>query len=183
MKHLRITPSMTVAVIALVLAMTGGAVAATVLPAGSVGTDQLQDNAVISSKVKDASLLAADFKAGELKPSNVTTLYRDGAITSPRVITFHDVVPGSYLVEAGTDIVAYSTDLRFGNRVAGCKLDEYRIADGAHVATLGTRNAALAKAAVNRRKMTIPGILFMFGDSRCCYTTRISKRTGSGKMR
>lgn len=146
MKHLRITPSMTVALIALVLAMTGGAVAATVLPAGSVGTEQLQDGAVISSKVKDGSLLASDFKAGELKPSNVTTLYREGAITSPRVITFHGVVPGSYLVEVGTDITAYSSDLTSGNRVAGCKLEEYRNADGAHLATLGTRSAALPKA-------------------------------------
>lgn len=146
MNHLRITPSMTVALIALVLAMTGGAVAATVLPAGSVGTEQLQDDAVIASKVKDGSLLAGDFKAGELKPSNVATLYREGAITSPRVITFHDVVPGSYLVEAGTDIATYSGDLTSGNRVAGCKLEEYRTADGGHVATLATRNAALAKA-------------------------------------
>jgi hypothetical protein len=149
MKHLRITPSMTVAVAALLLAMTGGAVAATVLPAGSVGTDELQDNAVISSKVQDGSLLASDFKAGELKPSNVITLNRTIAQltnANPRVITFHDVVPGSYLVEAGTDVDAYSGDLTSGNRVVACTLDEYRSSDGAHVASLGTREAALPKA-------------------------------------
>ena len=149
MKHLRITPSMAVAVTALVLAMTGGAVAATVLPAGSVGTEQLQDDAVISSKVKDGSLLASNFKAGELKPSNVTTLHRTNAPltnANPRVITFHGVVPGSYLVAAGTDITAYSSDLTSGTRVASCKLDEYASADGAHVATVGTRSAAFPRA-------------------------------------
>ncbi len=149
MKHFRITPSMTVALIALVLAMTGGAVAATVLPAGSVGTDQLQDNAVISSKVKDGSLLASDFKAGELKPSNVTSLNRTlSQLTNanPRVITFHDVIPGSYLVEVGTDIDAYSSDLTSGTRDASCTLDEYRNSDGAHVASLVTRHAAFPKA-------------------------------------
>jgi|tagenome__1003787_1003787.scaffolds.fasta_scaffold20882155_2 hypothetical protein len=149
MKSPRITPSMIVAVAALVLAMSGGAVAATVLPAASVGTEQLQDDAVIAAKVKDGSLLASDFKAGELKPSNVTTLSRTSAPltnANPRVITFHGVVPGSYLLTVGTDIAAYSSDLTSGSRVASCKLDEYRTADGVHLATLATRNAALPKA-------------------------------------
>ena len=149
MKHLRITPSMAVAVTALVLAMTGGAVAATVLPAGSVGSEQLQDDAVIASKVKDGSLLASDFKAGELKPSNVTTLYRTIArptSANPRVVTFHGAPAGSYLVEVGTDIAAYSSDLTSGTRVVACKLEVYRNAGGAHVETLGTRNAAFPKA-------------------------------------
>lgn len=149
MRHFRITPSMAVSVTALVLAMTGGAVAATALPAGSVGTEQLQGDAVISSKVKSGSLLASDFKAGELKPSNVTTLSRTIArptSADPRVITFHGAPAGSYLVEVGTDIAAYSADLTSGTRVASCKLEVYRSADGAHVATLGTRSAAFPKA-------------------------------------
>jgi hypothetical protein len=104
---------------------------------------------VISPKVKDGSLLASDFKAGELKPSNVTTLSRTlSQLTNanPRVITFHDVIPGSYLVEVGNDIDAYSSDLTSGTRVVSCTLDEYRNADGAHLATLGVRHAALPKA-------------------------------------
>jgi hypothetical protein len=44
----------------------GGAYAATRLPAGSVGAKQIKNNAVSSPKVKDRSLLAKDFKNGQL---------------------------------------------------------------------------------------------------------------------
>jgi hypothetical protein len=55
-----------VATIALFIALGGGAYAATQLPKGSVGPRQLKRNAVDSSKVRDHSLRAADFKAGQL---------------------------------------------------------------------------------------------------------------------
>ena len=59
-------PGTVLAVVALTVALGGTAYAAGVLPAGSVGTAQLKDGAVVSSKVKDASLLARDFKPGQL---------------------------------------------------------------------------------------------------------------------
>ena len=46
------------------MALSGSAYAAIKLPANSVGTAQIQNNAVTSPKVLDGSLLAADFKAG-----------------------------------------------------------------------------------------------------------------------
>jgi hypothetical protein len=52
--------------IALFVALGGTGYAVTVLPKNSVGTAQLKKNAVISSKVKNHSLLAADFKLGQL---------------------------------------------------------------------------------------------------------------------
>jgi hypothetical protein len=54
------------ATIALFLALGGGAYAALQLPKNSVGTRQLKKNAVVSSKVKNRSLLGRDFKAGQL---------------------------------------------------------------------------------------------------------------------
>ncbi len=54
------------ATLALFLALGGGAYAAIKLPADSVGTAQIRDGAVISSKVLDRSLLARDFKLGQL---------------------------------------------------------------------------------------------------------------------
>lgn len=57
---------MVVACIALVFAMTGAGYAAGMLGPNTVGTKQLKKNAVISSKVKNGSLLKADFKAGQL---------------------------------------------------------------------------------------------------------------------
>jgi hypothetical protein len=62
----RVSPSMIVACVALFAALAGTGYAAGVLPAGSVGTPQLRADAVVSSKVKDHSLLKEDFKAGQL---------------------------------------------------------------------------------------------------------------------
>jgi hypothetical protein len=59
-------PATIIACVALLAALAGTGYAAGVLPAGSVGTTQLKANAVVSSKVKDGSLLGRDFKAGQL---------------------------------------------------------------------------------------------------------------------
>jgi hypothetical protein len=59
-------PAFVIAVGALFVALGGGAYAATALPANSVGTQQLKDNAVTSAKVRDHSLLKKDFKPGQL---------------------------------------------------------------------------------------------------------------------
>ncbi len=58
---------MIVACVALFLATTGTGVAViNALPKGSVGTNQLKNNAVISSKVKNHSLKAVDFARGQI---------------------------------------------------------------------------------------------------------------------
>ena len=64
----RVTPSMVVACLALLVALAGTGVAAVsvALPRNSVGNTQIQNNAVTSAKVKNASLLRADFKAGQI---------------------------------------------------------------------------------------------------------------------
>lgn len=54
------------ATLALFVALSGSAYAAIKLPANSVGTAQIRDKAVTSPKVLDGSLLAADFKPGQL---------------------------------------------------------------------------------------------------------------------
>jgi hypothetical protein len=64
--RLRPSPAMVVACTALLFALTWAGYAAGMLGPNTVGTKQLKKNAVISSKVKNRSLLAADFKAGQL---------------------------------------------------------------------------------------------------------------------
>jgi hypothetical protein len=68
LKALRPSPALVVATIALLVALGGSGYAAVALtlPANSVGTAQLKSNAVISSKVKDHSLLKADFASGQI---------------------------------------------------------------------------------------------------------------------
>ena len=51
---------------ALFVALGGASYAAIKLPANSVGAAQIKKNAVDSNKVKDRSLLATDFKTGQL---------------------------------------------------------------------------------------------------------------------
>jgi len=63
----RPSPAMVVASIALLVALGGTGIAAVSnVPLFSVGTPQLKTNAVISKKVKNRSLLAVDFKQGQL---------------------------------------------------------------------------------------------------------------------
>ncbi len=62
----RPSPAFIVACLALLVALGGTGYAAVVLPAGSVGTKQLKKNAVVASKVKDYSLMRADFRTGQL---------------------------------------------------------------------------------------------------------------------
>jgi hypothetical protein len=57
---------MLVALLALVIALGGAGYAAVSLPRNSVGTTQLKASAVTSAKVKDYSLLAKDFRKGQL---------------------------------------------------------------------------------------------------------------------
>jgi len=62
----RPSPALVVASLALAVSLGGAGYAAVKLPAGSVGAKQLKNSAVTSVKVKDASLLAGDFKPGQL---------------------------------------------------------------------------------------------------------------------
>ena len=58
--------SLVVALLALVVACSGTAVAAASLAANTVGTPQLKNNAVTSAKVKNGTLKKTDFKPGTL---------------------------------------------------------------------------------------------------------------------
>jgi hypothetical protein len=62
----RPSPALVLACLALAVALGGTGYAAIVLPANSVGTKQLKNNAVNSIKVANGSLLKADFKAGQI---------------------------------------------------------------------------------------------------------------------
>ena len=63
----RPSPAMVIACLALVVALSGTSYAKVLaLPVNSVGTPQLKANAVTSPKVKNHSLLAVDFKPGQL---------------------------------------------------------------------------------------------------------------------
>lgn len=60
------SPALVVACLALLVALSGASYAAITLPRNSVGTPQLKKNAVVSVKVKNRSLKALAFAAGQL---------------------------------------------------------------------------------------------------------------------
>ena len=62
----RLTYANVASTICLFIVLGGGAYAAATLPRNSVGAKQLKKNAVNSSKIRDSSLLARDFKTGQL---------------------------------------------------------------------------------------------------------------------
>jgi len=66
LRRLRPSPAMVVACTALMFAMTGAGYAAGMLGPNTVGTKELKANGVVSSKVKNGSLMRADFKRGQI---------------------------------------------------------------------------------------------------------------------
>ena len=62
----RLTFSNVVACTALFIALGGASYAAIMVPRNSVGAAQIKTGAITSNKVKDHSLLAVDFKSGQL---------------------------------------------------------------------------------------------------------------------
>jgi hypothetical protein len=85
-RHLKLkrpSPALIVSVLALSVALGGTGYAAVVLPANSVGAKQIKRNAVTAAKVKNSSLLASDFRPGQL-PAGPTGPAGPAGATGPR---------------------------------------------------------------------------------------------------
>jgi hypothetical protein len=117
----RITPSLVISVIALVIALGGASYAAIQIPKNSVGTKQLKKNSVNtaklkknsvnSAKVRNRTLLRKDFKPGQLPG---VTWYRDRQPTVPLFEVTGDFAPvvstaqlpaGSYVLVARANVI------------------------------------------------------------------------------
>ncbi len=81
-KHLSYANAM--ATLAVFISLGGGAIAALRIPANSVGTRQLQRNAVTGVKVKPGSLTGANIKPGSLTGANIKPGSLSGAAL-PRI--------------------------------------------------------------------------------------------------
>jgi hypothetical protein len=99
----RPSPAMVIACIALTVALGGTSYATQLLPANTVGTEQLKDDSVTSAKVRDFSLRIWDFKKGQLPRGPA------GPKGPPGVIA--DLIPhqSSVTLPANTANAAYAT--------------------------------------------------------------------------
>ena len=116
----RLTFANVVSLLALFVALSGGAYALTI-PKNSVGTKQLKKNAVTgpkvkkgaisSPKVRDGSLLAEDFKAGELPVGTRGPQGESGppGPPGPGLHTFADTSVSGGIALNGTDQVVATT--------------------------------------------------------------------------
>ena len=134
----RISPSLVIACVALLFALGGSGFAAVALtvPRNSVGTVQLKANAVVSAKVKNGSLLSADFKAGQLPKgptgpagpagpagpgaTNWAVVKANGAVDkSTGVTTVAKTATGTYNVTFPSDVTACALLVSAGTDTAG----------------------------------------------------------------
>jgi hypothetical protein len=122
------SPAMIVACAAFVSSLGGVGYAAGVLPSNSVGTAQLQKKAVTSSKlranvvsgpqVKNGSLMAADFRAGQL-PAGAQGPKGDKGDPGAAGVTGYELVNGADVwVKPGQFGVGY-VDCPAGKKVIG----------------------------------------------------------------
>lgn len=111
---------MAVALIALFVALSGVSYAAATLPRDSVGTAQIKRSAVTSAKVKDGSLLARDFKAGQLPRGEQGPAGERGATgaTGPTFSFADGTVFGATIpVASSTTVVTKEVTLPFAGRL------------------------------------------------------------------
>jgi hypothetical protein len=85
-------PALVVSVVALLIALGGTGYAALTVPDLSVGTRQLKDHAVIARKVRAHSLLALDFKPGQLPRGPAGADGKPGAAGAPGTARAYGVV-------------------------------------------------------------------------------------------
>jgi hypothetical protein len=124
---LRPSPSLVVAILALVVAMAGTSYAAV-----QIGSSQIKNNSVKGKDVKDKSLTGKDVKDSSVTGADVADSSLTGADTADSSLTGADIKDGS-LTRA--DLPA-----------TGCAADEFRIATGCLIKatrSVGTLNAAL----------------------------------------
>jgi hypothetical protein len=136
----RPSPATALASLALLVALggTGVAAVAVVVPNNSVGTAQLKNDAVVSAKVRDGSLLARDFAAGQLQAGGATDAYVKtfgtdadvsttalatvGSLSIPKAGAYVVVAKGQFDIEAPSG-AALLCELAAGNDSDGSQFN------------------------------------------------------------
>ena len=124
----RVSPAMIVACIALGIALSGTGFAAVMaaLPANSVGTAQLKNSAVTGAKVRNGSLLKADFRSDQLpagRPGSPGPAGPQGLKGDTGPAGAPGLVGDVTLHSASVNVPAYTSVTVWGNRTAQANCD------------------------------------------------------------
>jgi hypothetical protein len=163
----RLTFANVVSLMALFVALSGGAYALTI-PNNSVGAKQLKKNAVLGSKIKrgavassdvrNGSLLSADFKAGQLPqgakgdtgPQGPAGPKGDQGETGPSGITGYEIVTFPHIFEDTQSTFISQDSCPGGKRILGGGVstfnDEIYIASSTPLSQAGVTNEWLVSA-------------------------------------
>ena len=142
------SPAIVIACIALGVALSGTGYAALKIPANSVGTAQLKKNAVTTAKVKNGSLVASDFRPGQIPPGPQGPAGPAGAPGAAAtalwaVVASNGTVPRSKGLGAGSNRSALgSYSVVFNQDVTSCSFVATVGATGASVAPTGVATVA-----------------------------------------
>ena len=138
-----VSPATVLAGIALLVALGGTGYAAIVLPANSVGTAQLRNNAVVTSKVKDRSLLARDFAVGQIPAGPAGPAGATGA-QGPAGPAGPSGAAANYVVHVTSIDVPFAT---LGTGLASCASGQKATGGGAYLLGTTTVNDQIAVSA------------------------------------
>jgi len=187
------SPALVIALIALFLSLGGTSYAAITLPAKSVGTAQLKTGAVTAGKIKTGAVTAGKIKTGAVTAAKI----KSGAVTDATIQA--GAVTGSKIQDGavtGSKIQAGAvTDSSFSGTAAAS------VAEAGGVVTvsgttptlqnsfdrLSTTAITVARTAVGRYEITIPGVNYFYSheitqvsvmNSGAAYLARIDSVSG-----
>lgn len=169
--RLRTSYANVVSTLALVLVVSGGAVAATQLPKHSVGNMQLKPSAVNSKKVKNGALKAVDFKPGQLALGLTgTPLGGDLAGTFPNPTLAADVLDGLVRdADLQAALATVPTDGEVDDAI------NQALADGVVLGDRATGSLSLNAGAGLQELVSLPGIVTVSG---ACVTAGPNRALG-----
>ena len=140
---------------ALFVALGGASYAAIKLPANSVGAAQIKKNAVDSNKVKDRSLLATDFKTGQLPrgETGATGATGQAGATGARgaagptfSFAYSNLITPVAISTAGTQILNQAISIPYSGKLTVNFTGRIELANGA---SIGNDAQATCSAFVN----------------------------------
>jgi len=152
------------ATVALAVALSTGAYAAVTLPKSSVGTTQLQKNAVTSPKIKNRTIRAADLRPAVLPPpTRAKTQVRVTQLVDPCGLV--DVLHDTFTVPKPSNLLVISSGVFTSNSASYSNGAAYRVRLGIGDDALEVASSTYAKASSETNHQETWGLSGLLADN------------------